>query len=273
MSQTAPWSFDLASLSPELVPDAAAPPRQLLDRLTEEAVARETTDDGIKFAIEAAQELVTDLALSHHVYAPRKFSNRHMEPNADDNLLAATQALSLDPLTIPPSEFAYLQPIAADLKLKEGEDKPDEPFELLPGVRLLLSEWKVGAKPEDYVFQDWYRSTSQDLPGAEHDGTNVTDQRLEPSQPQSSQIPPVVMRQPPPIAPVPKLQARWGSPLLPSRSLFPMRGDGGSQMDFHMTQEGVFQEQYSNTQPLPGPFGGQLNLNKKKLVKKRIGGF
>lgn len=271
LSQASHWSFDLAALPPELVPDAAAPPRQLLDRLTEEAVSRQTTDDGIKFAIDAAQELVTDLALSRHVYAPREFSNmRKEEPNADDNLLMATQALSLNPITIPPSEFVYLQPIAADMKTKEGEDKPDDPFELLPGVRLLLSEWKVGTKPEDYVFQDWYRSASQDLSGAEND---MNDQRFGLSQPQSSQMPPAVFSQPPPIASVPKVQARRGSPLFSSRSLFPFRGEGGSQMDFYMTQESVSQEQYPNTQPLPGPFGGQLNLNKKKLVKKRIGGF
>lgn len=275
---TAPWSFDLASLSPELVPDAAIPPQQLLDRLTEEAVSHETTSDNIKYAVEAAQELVLDLGLSRHIYAPRKFSQFPADSDTDA-LLEATQALSLDSPTIPASHFAYLEPVATDT-FEEGKDKPEETFELLPGVRLLLSEWKAGTRPEDYVFSDWY-GASRDDPSAERE-PRVADKRFEPSQPQSSQVPPVVLSRPPPVVitqtttgpPVIKTHTRRSSPTLLQRSLYPIREIGGSQVDIPMTQGSVtHDDQYPNTQPLPGPFGGKLDFSKKKTVKKRIGGF
>ncbi|GJJ12596.1 hypothetical protein Clacol_006839 [Clathrus columnatus] len=255
--ESAPWSFDLASLPTTLVPDMAKPPQQLLDQLIEEGVNKETTSDGIKFAIKAAQELVMDLNLSRHVYAPRKFSQVHTESNTGDDVLEATQALFLDPAVQNSYQFTYFQPVVTR--------EPEKTFELLPGVNLLLSEWKPGTKPEDYVFYDWYGSRNDPLP--EREKSKDTKKPFEPSQSQPLRAPPVIASRPPPIA---TSQPTSG----PSRSLYPIQKRmGGSQVD-HMSHEGLSQEQYyPNTQPVPGIFGGQLNLNSRKTAKKRIGGF
>ncbi|KAJ7688411.1 hypothetical protein B0H17DRAFT_657363 [Mycena rosella] len=203
----------------------------------------------------AREQLALDLALSHHIYSPRVFS-ADGDPNSDLETMTKTLSLDGEP---PPVAFGYLRPIA--------KSSTDDNEKLLPmGVRLLLKDWDVGTDPRNYVYRDPYD-------GAIDEPAPI---RRRPSPPAG--LPkerPDTQRPPPIVASSSNNPFEAGRRFISQDTNFPRRPPpmSGSQpvaMDAGLS--GMSQEFMASTQILPGVYGGRPAL-KKKMVKKRVGGF
>lgn len=171
----ASWSHDMTTLPSAMVPNMLTPSLALYNTLREKALAQAVTPQGMQRATEATQNLVLDLALSRHVYAPPSISKTRMngseEVDGAEMLSRATKALSLGATEPPPLQFGFLRPMikvaVKDPEYMEIEDKlnNDERLEIPWGIRLLLSHWDVGSTPEDYSYNDPYTGKNVSLPG------------------------------------------------------------------------------------------------------------
>lgn len=208
------------------------------------------SDQAYRYQYTARQQLELDLALSTDI-----FSDMVPRPvNIEKALEVMTEALSLS-AEPPPIEFGYLRPLERKNKSEAGEvgevlETPDIPM----GVRLLLKHWGSGS-PESYSYQDPYDNStsigrinspivsSQDLDGRRPPHVVASKQVDMPNLTDSFQgIGPIAQSQE-----APHRHVTFGSPV------------------FSTLQDLV------STQILPGPHGGRSV--KKKVVKKRLGGF
>ncbi len=141
-------------------------------------------------------------------------------------------------------------------------------------MRLLLSEWVVGADPKDYTYVDPYDLEEQGAEGNQQSQLTMTQV----SMPQTrSQAPPTIIAtqamQPPAITSESSSQPPAQTHLLPRQLQTQVSYSQvfGTQPN---SQELQSQLAMASTQILPGPFGGRPAAGqKKKPPKKRLGGF
>jgi len=258
----------------------AAKNAKLVEQLEERYALRQAGVTAVRRLREASQQLVIDNTLASHVFSDQSFIN---PTSSSQRAFAIGTQKGDEP---PRVNFGFLGP---HLKTTdENEDaSPDQPL----GVRLLLTEWTVGSDPDNYKYVDPY---GLDDTREISDDDNELSRSASPSQPQpqsqsqrprkpgtgSSQPkrPPTLAAAPPTLAAAPFIpyvgpKPRQSSvpPMMshsqPLDSVAPVAGNSQSQDQS--------QETWPSTQVVPGPFGGRpaAVVAKKKVVKKRVGGF
>lgn len=306
MLSTVRWHHDLSFMPPRIVPDLTTSSQTLIDQLREEALAHAATAEGMRRASKATQHLALDLALSRHVYAPQSFSKTDIDASGeldDSNLLSqATKAMSLSAVKPPPVRFRFLRPVANvpykdEEKKESAAESTDEGLDIPLGVRLLISQWKIGENPKEYSYMDPYDYEEQaDPPSSRKPVRRETRAREQAAQQAMEQAsaptahnlrrPPLISTSRPPAGQPPirttstfethahglpaSSPARHQPPFLPRKIAVTTNSQGGCQPDQYpySSQEDLG----PSTQPLPGPFGGG-NRPSKRNVKKRMSGF
>lgn len=300
---TAPWYHDIGSLPPTMVPDMLTSSQTLFDTLREEAIAQAATPHGMQRATEATQNLVLDLALSRHVYAPQGYSkagvNVSEELDGAEMLTRATKALSLGAAEPPSLQFGFLRPIAKipndDDKQLDGADD-NMKLQIPSGVRLLLSQWDVGSNPDEYSYVDPYEAQDGAPLATSTKAATRQDTHGTGGFTQQASIPSVITAsRPPAVVSSKSLQVvtgQWrpleqtasipeGHVILRGSSPFRQPPRPLASVDVPMSQGNTLEPTSSlqeflgpSTQPLPGPFsGGSRMLGRKSVGKKRMGGF
>jgi hypothetical protein len=211
---------------------------------------------------EASKHLAVDLALASNILRGQPFARSLPDPDTDafDTMSRAAEALSIadEPRSV---NFGFLQPA-----------KTTPPAVVPLGVRLLLQDWEVGADSHSYKYEDPYEADNavssqrfkayQELRGS---GETLASQ---------SRLPPTIASTKPVARPITSTQ--------PVRGVFSQveRPFRATQVDTTAHSQGDSRdlEEYSqkpmaSTQVMPGPFGGRRTIVKKKVGKKRIGGF
>ncbi|KAF8211474.1 hypothetical protein K438DRAFT_1709725 [Mycena galopus ATCC 62051] len=257
---------------------------------------------------EAREQLALDLTLARHIYSPHPFSNSEREKGGDGDmkgeLETMTKTLSLeDEEEPPPMVWGYLRPRRVRRRdTHAGDEDGDEDEEqeveeehegkqkdVVPaGVRLLLKDWDVGADPRAFVYRDPYSGDS-DGPVPVHtpsrsqrrksytanallkDG-NAHSQTQTQVPSQSQRAPPVLASTAPPVVTHNHFRFMSQDPSFGFGS-----GMAGSQPVAGNTTRGLGEMSQdvvmASTQVLPGAYGGRPVVGKKKVVKKRLGGF
>ncbi|ETW86044.1 hypothetical protein HETIRDRAFT_310014 [Heterobasidion irregulare TC 32-1] len=261
LAQQVPWHRDITPFLQRFVPEMEELSHRADDSLRGYDLAPSDERPGLSLRreSEAREQLTLDLALSTDIFSVQPFSKQHaLDPfdEAIETMSRATEAISLtDTADLPQVHFGYLNPVPQAnhyTRLDNGPEEPSQGARAPLGVRLLLKEWDVGADPNAYVYHDPY-------------GTEILDggdiRRAAPVL-----LPPIPRQQPqsqrPPMV-VPTIAA--GPPIVsPLRDVMQESQDSGF---------GGSQEFVTNTQIVPGPFGARQTAGKKKVGKKRIGGF
>ncbi|TFK55080.1 hypothetical protein OE88DRAFT_1732355 [Heliocybe sulcata] len=279
--QEMPWHTSIKPFLRHFDEDAAKDPEELLEALR--CYDLESTPDrpgpSYRLEAEAREQLTLDLALASDVFSLNPFRIPHTEDVDDalETMSRATESMSISVPEPPPVQFGYLRPVMKskmDYYSKEEQPKgPDtQEVELPLGARLLMQEWEVGEDPNDYVYRDPYDAAPPPMKAA-------TQKRTQPgaldvlsrSQPD--------LQRPPLIVP-----ARTLAPSIPAIQAAPRRAPAHSQEFARPGRMGAASQPtvpesqsqdifMANTQVLPGPFGGRLPAVKKKVAKKRMGGF
>ena len=241
----APWHRSIALTMSRLDEEFQVDPKEWTKYLQQFDLRDTMSDQAYRYQYTARQQLELDLALSTDV-----FSEMASKPDKVDQALEVmTEALSLS--AEPPSvEFGYLRPLE---RKHRGEDEkvletPDIPM----GVRLLLKHWGWGS-PESYPYRDPYNdSGSIDL---------IKSPAVPPIEDFVARRPPAVMASKQTVV---NILPDTFKPVTKSQEA-PPRYDltfGAGPFSTPILSEDI------STQVLPGPHGGR-----KKMVKKRIGGF
>ncbi|KAG6874226.1 hypothetical protein C0995_003772 [Termitomyces sp. Mi166 len=219
----------------------------------------ERSAQSFRYEKEAREQLALDLVLSADIFSSEPFSRASGEgPDLED--LTKTLSLASEP---PAVDFGYLQPQAT----RHFKKEETEGSEASMGVRSLLKDWQIGTDPEKYVFVDHYdgnASTPQTT--QKTDSTQVSEI---PFGTQSQRPPTILAASAVPPRP-PELGRRIVAQSQSDLGGMPSHGFG-SQIIQSETQSS--QEYMMSTQILPGVHGGRPTLPKKKVVKKRLGGF
>jgi len=279
-----------------MVPDVKEPSQALVNQLSAKTIADATDPLARISATQAAENLTLDLALSRHVYAPQGFTKpfsgaSKLFSRSTEELSDATQAMSLNATEPPPVQFGFLNPIE---KIPYGDEERmegyEEPLAMSLGIRLLLSGWELGADLHNYVYKDPYQDDRDGSPAESRKASQSTAPAAHASQAMSqpASIPPIITVARPPVVVAstvrPNALRQFPAERLASlqeRGSSPIRrvGFAQSQRDAEESQDFAESQSQSvygpSTQPLPGPFGGQIKQagTKKKVAKKRMGGF
>ncbi|KAJ6567193.1 hypothetical protein DFH09DRAFT_1363383 [Mycena vulgaris] len=260
LKKDTPWNYDLTRTLGKFDADISPDLRTVVERLRRFDLrsGSDRSAQSVRRESEAREQLALDLALSQHVYSPRAFS-----PDGDPNseLETMTKTLSLDGEP-PPVRFGYLRPIAKNST--DDMDLKEEPMSL--GVRLLLKDWDVGTDPRDYVYRDPYD-------GEPDDPAPIRPRRTPPAELPKER--PDTQRPPTVIASTSIKPFDAGRRFMSQDTNFqprlpPILGSQPAPMNSGLS--GMSQDFMASTQILPGAYGGRPAI-KKKIVKKRIGGF
>ncbi|KAJ7122766.1 hypothetical protein C8R44DRAFT_704467 [Mycena epipterygia] len=255
LKKDAPWSHDLTGTLCKFDADISSDLRTVAERLRRFDLkpGAERSAQSVRRESESREQLALDLALSHHIYSPQPFSTDNRE------LEAMTKTLSLDGEPAPVS-FGYLRPIAKN-SMDDTDDKEDE--RMPTGVRLLLKDWDVGTDPRDFVYRDPYD-------GAPDEPAPMRSRRTPPAELPKER--PIDIQRPPLVV---ASTFDAGRRFLSQDTNFQHRAPpiSGSQ-PLPVTTEvgGISQDFMASTQIMPGAYGGRPAI-KKKIVKKRLGGF
>ncbi|KAI0078199.1 hypothetical protein K474DRAFT_1674351 [Panus rudis PR-1116 ss-1] len=290
-----PAHWNILPIARRFVPDISGEAHEMLEHLSRYDLAY---DDNMPAAAlrretEAREQLALDLALSSDVFLGREVQpGNNGSEDLFESMSRATEAMSIGVAEPPDVKFTFLQPTPKRTLYRKDDSNEEETvgetsteddataerFRCPLGVRLLLSEWSLGADPQSYVYQDPYDSTAPPafVPrGPQPRDITPTDPAA--SQPVTSQRPPTiaVVTRPPVIA---SSQPTRAHPVRPSTqpgfSRLPQSQDniGGSQPIRPSSQQ-IGETMMPSTQVLPGPYGGRTAAPvKKKPAKKRIGG-
>ncbi|KAJ6516226.1 hypothetical protein C8R45DRAFT_889673 [Mycena sanguinolenta] len=219
---------------------------------------------------EAREQVALDLGLARWVYSPRAFTGKEegsgreeSEQEKDAELESMTKTLSLEDAP-PPVRFGFLRPRRQRVEEADDDEQDDGDKNMLPaGVRLLLKDWDVEADPREYVYRDPYAGVEDEPPPVQ---TRVRRKAEQPAtQPRA---PPVLQATQTPRAP--PVLASSNAPRFMSQDPFPHGSQpvAGPTSLASMSQDVVM----ASTQVLSGAYGGRAPV-KKKVVKKRLGGF
>ncbi|KAJ6510161.1 hypothetical protein C8R47DRAFT_784787 [Mycena vitilis] len=255
LKKDASWDYDLTATLSNLDADFSPDISTITERLRrfELNFGSECSPSSPRREIEDREQLALDLMLSQHVYSPHPFST---QADINSELETMTRTLSLDDEP-PPITFGYLRPIPKD-------DEQDAQDMIAPGARLLLKDWDIGRDPREFFYKDpddevpeeqvpipvRRKKTSTELP-KERQTADI--QRL-----RSSVIPFDTTRTF--LSQEPNFQPR------------PAPISGSQPVLMSVAPCGMSEEFMASTQVLPGPYGGRPAM-KKKIVKKRLGGF
>ncbi|EPQ58301.1 hypothetical protein GLOTRDRAFT_137042 [Gloeophyllum trabeum ATCC 11539] len=278
-----PWHKDITSFLRHFDCDGDHP-EETVEQLRRYDLASppERAGPSYRLEAEARERLTLDLALSSDVFSVNSFR----KPSASDlddafeTMSRATENMSLSVSEPPPVHFGYLRPAMKDAKnhypMVDGKEQPPmrgASMEMPLGARLLLQEWDVDGDPDSYVYQDPYDTAGstptitpfRSKPAAEASRNSSRPER-------ETQRPPVIVAARTLAPPVPSLQTVPRPAAVQSQE--PMAGGRTGATTQLTPANSQSQDMFmTNTQILPGPFGGRVPVGKKKAAKKRMGGF
>jgi hypothetical protein len=223
---------------------------------------------------EAREQLALDLVLSGDVFSDQPFST-FSDESSELEVMTKTLSLAGEPSGV---SFGYLRPVLKNsaghypTMTKEGE------VVSFNGIWALLKDWVVGTDPQIPSFGDHSAGARlSDSSTFLADEATRNAKNWQGLQLFSSQRPPLVVAS----TVVPPTQAEGSkrgfrvdqsqAPGLPPRR-FGLEPE--SQPMLVVQEPAVSSQGYmTNTQILPGPYGGRVSLGKKKITKKRLGGF
>lgn len=278
----AAWHFNLEPVLQRFIPDISGDVQSISERLRRYDLALDDYRSGssLRRESEAREQLAVDLVLSTDVYSAQSFAKRETKETDDDELETmsrATEAMTLSERELPSSHFGYLSPIPAP-----DHPIPPKPAEnastsvaLPPGVRLLLSEWDIGADPDQYVYHDPYDGDDKPPVTSRPTLHKPTQRHGIRDGPQATQSLPVVA---PPVV----VHTRTAPAAGTSSSSQPISSHlAGRSLDITGITERAGPDSHTDsyptlasTQVLPGRFGGRLPAVKKGATgKKRVSGF
>jgi hypothetical protein len=216
----------------------------------------------LRWENDAREQLALDLALSEDVFSGQPFLTL---PDGSSELEAMTKTLSLG--SEPPGvNFGYLRPVLKSPADHYHTTTEEDEVESFNGVRALLKDWVIGKDPQ-IPDRDGTMLTESTLPSAARSAK--VSHHLS-----SSQRPPAVVAStvvPPYQVEGPKRGFKVGLSQVPGIP----KGFGLESQPVVTVSEPLdsSQEYVTNTQIVPGPYGGRASLGKKKITKKRLGGF
>lgn len=269
LTNDASWHYNISSTVKRLGLDFTGDIRSCTEALHRYDLIPDPERDArsVRWENDAREQLAVDLALSGDVFSARPFSTY---PHGSSELEAMTEILSL--ASKPPSvKFGYLRPV---LKSTVDHYQMTEDNEVVfsSGVRALLKDWVIGTDPQ--------------IPSSRKDDSHYTTRSNSGTLPlvdQAVQTPRLFASQrPPPIVastadlPTQSDILRRGFSMDDFRApRVPLRGFGIESQRVVDVPEALdsSQDYMMNTQILPGPYGGRPPLGKKKVAKKRLGGF
>lgn len=195
---------------------------------------------------EAREQLALDLALSADIFSSQGFAKSCDEDLGLENI---TKRLSLagEPPLI---DYGYLRPFpSVDHYNRTEKEEVGEPN----GIHNLLKGWEIGADPDSLVF-------------VEHDGRNILTRPSQQTQ-DFGEAHKINQTQRPPMVRAATINIL---PKEPDRAL--KAQSQGLNLPPNILGE-MPPEYGMSTQVLPGAYGGRPSAGKKKVGKKRLGGF
>ncbi|KAK7061434.1 60S ribosomal protein [Favolaschia claudopus] len=283
LKEGAQWSLDLTDALGRFIPDLADCPdiRTLEERLRRHDLLSEDEGDrsasSLRRETQAREQLALDLTLSRDIFSSRSFLAPTATPTNYRELEAMTKTLSLEDEEPPPMVFGYLQPRFQSKRSASDEDNADKEKKdfIPPGVRLLLKDWQVGANSAEFVYHDPYEGEAEEprpTPTIKAKAKReVAQSQVEVTEERPTQAPPRIVAASSRVEDALRRPfASQGPPVVP-------RSPGGSQPVMREAESQAVDSQdvlmpMASTQVLPGAYGGRPAM-KKKVVKKRLGGF
>jgi hypothetical protein len=274
------WHFNLEPILRNFVPDISCDVQSMVERLHKHDLILDECRSGssLRRESEAREQLAVDLALSTDVFSALPFAKSKTDLPEDDGfetMSRATEAMTLSETGPPPVQFGYLNPIVHTSQGTTDDDDASSSadLKLSPGVRLLLSEWEIGADPDQFIYHDPY---DDQQPATSSPIVPVPmRKRAGKDQATQSQRPPLVATAAPLV--IADSRATLATTISASQPvttglLARSQNEAESALppDTHDTHVAM-----ANTQTVPGPYGGRLPTGKKKMAagKKRVGGF
>ena len=266
------WHHDWTSSLSHFVPDMSDSVQDAQEILKQYDLPIDDFRPGpsLRTEVEAREQLTLDLALASDVYAPRTVKRAEADNFLDDafeTMSRATEAMSIGIPEPPPVQFGFLQPT---MRERSQEEKN---FECSLGVRLLLSDWEIGADTHEYQYRDPYDNTEPPAAPARA-GKKMEKPPTVEVKAQPPRMPPVIAiapMAPPPIAAIQPVRPRPAAQTQEAGAFYA----GSQPTQFSLSSQPSQSQEMAlpNTQVLPGPFGGRPAPTKKKSAKKRMGGF
>ncbi|KAJ7667681.1 hypothetical protein DFH06DRAFT_1183265 [Mycena polygramma] len=255
LKKDASWDYDLTATLSNFVADFSPDISTITERLRRFDLnfGSECSPSSPRREIEAREQLALDLMLSQHIYSPHPFST---QADINSELETMTRTLSLDDEP-PPITFGYLRPIPKD-------DEQDAQDMIAPGARLLLKDWDIGIDPRDFLYKD-----PDDEAPEEQVPTPVRRKKTSTELPKERQTADIQRPRP---SIIPFDPSRTFLSQEPNFQHRPPPISGSQPASMNVAASGISQEFMASTQVLPGPYGGRPVM-KKKIVKKRLGGF
>ncbi|KAI0949968.1 hypothetical protein AcW1_006160 [Taiwanofungus camphoratus] len=293
LAQHSSWHHDISKFIYQFIPDLREDFKGKANILSQYDLASDTDRPAQSFRreSEAREQLLLDLSLSSDIFAPQHV-NKMAEASVDsafETMSRAAKTMSLQDTEPPPPQFGFLRPVPKGLTDYYANVTKDETAESFPhstwplGVRLLMQEWEIGADPYLFTYENPYNTTPglvRPAPRMAKDRTAVWEHPGRDSAAQFQRPPaivPATALAPPTIVPSQPLGFRRS--LAAARSLDALGDEHrpvlntDNKLENDARAYASSQDYMTSTQVLPGPHGGRLPPVKKKLVKKRVGGF
>lgn len=286
--------WDIHPAHRRFVPDMQDPPSELHKELSRYNLLVDDNRPPSSFyqEAEAKDQLALDLSLSTDVFCSRIIKTTSADSVDDDvdNMSTAAEAMTLGVPEPPHVKFGFLDPVPvedAEMQLNDFEPSPSEggsqSLTLPLGVRLLLSEWRLGEDPQEYTYVDPYDTSAAPSRPIAQQPRKRTPPHVAP-QPSRIQKPPTIAVKAAPAAPPAIAVTQPSKPALVSAvphlpqsqqplPRIPQPGSQPTHTGWSNSSQSQSQIPVMSTQVLPGPHGGRPQPAKKKPPKKRVGGF
>ncbi|KZT26395.1 hypothetical protein NEOLEDRAFT_1132445 [Neolentinus lepideus HHB14362 ss-1] len=275
-----PWHTNIAPVLHHFDPETAGDkPEEVLERLHQHDLELIPDRPGPSYRLEAEarEQLTLDLALSSDIFSVNPFQKPRVEDDALEDMSRATESMSISVSEPPPVRFGYLRPVMkSKMAYYSREEQPKGPaiqgVELPIGARLLLQEWEVGEDPNDYLYRDPYDAGAVHVKAATRPKAPASVREVLFRSRPDAQRPPLIVPARTLAPSIPTVQTIAKRPVTQSQDVAmpDLAAETSQPMVAASQSQDIFM---TNTQILPGPFGGRLPVGKKKTAKKRMGGF
>ena len=277
LARRSAWHYDWTSTLSQFVPDISHDTQEMYNSLKRYDLITDDYRPGpsLRTETEAREQLTLDLALASDIYTAHAIKQQEYNAQLDDafeTMSRATEAMSIGVPEPAAVHFGFLRPDIQDHYSREGSQETQH-LQLPLGVRLLLSEWEVGADPRAYEYRDPYDNTE---PRPVHPRAAKKAAEKVPATEQKTlplRMPPTIAVAPMAPPPIAASQPARPRPMTQSQGTDVHQEARQSPQSTPVVMQHSQEMLFPSTQILPGPFGGRPAPVKKKPAKKRMGGF
>ncbi|KAI6118836.1 hypothetical protein EV401DRAFT_1862589 [Pisolithus croceorrhizus] len=276
LADLTPWNYNLLKTMHRLpydIPDDLSTFTEHLKMLQLES-GGEGAESSLRRQTEAQEQLAMDISLSCDVFSPRPIAMPRSTEAVSERIYEENRHAGVadEP---PDIEFSFFRPvlrIGANHYMPPEETSPmlteeDTKISSPMGVRLLLADWEVGSKVENYNYRDPYNATEVERTS----GPRRKQVLRTPAPTQSTVVP---SQRPPTIVAATgarsAVRPQWE--VIGTEVTHTTKQSYSQETAFYSTFDTSSQDPMPSTQVLPGPYGGRLTAGKKKPTKKRVGG-